>query len=143
MQLFRGIRNQYTQAVRKARASFFKQKFATCSTNSKKFWDTVKSMENKSTSFQLPIALRLGNTVTTDKSTIIENFNKHFSTAGHAFQLTTPTPVNSFAPPTATCPSLPHFSFTHIQIADVLKELQNLDPYKSAGLDNLDPLFLK
>ena len=37
----------------------------------------------------------------------------------------------------------PHFSFTQIQIADVLKELQNLDPYKSAGLDNLDPLFLK
>ena len=28
-------------------------------------------------------------------------------------------------------------------LADVLKELQNLDPYKSAGLDNLDPLFLK
>ena len=41
----------------------------------------------------------------------------------------------------ATCPSLPNFSFT--QIADVLKELQNLDPYKSAGLDNLDPLFLQ
>ena len=33
-------------------------------------------------------------------------------------------------------------SFTQIQIADVLKELQNLDPYKSAGLNNLDP-FLK
>jgi hypothetical protein len=40
-------------------------------------------------------------------------------------------------------PKFPHFSFTHIQIADVLKELQYLDPYKSAGLDNLDPLFLK
>ena len=35
------------------------------------FWDTVKSMENKSTSSQLPTALRLGNTVTTDKSMII------------------------------------------------------------------------
>ena len=104
---------------------------------------SVKSMENESTSFQLPTALRLGNTVTTDKFTIIENFNKHFSTAGHAFHLATLTPVNSPAPPTATCPSLPHFSFTQIQIADVLKELQNLDPYKSAGLDNLDPLFLK
>ncbi|CDQ99713.1 unnamed protein product, partial [Oncorhynchus mykiss] len=46
-------------------------------------------------------------------------------------------------PPAATRPSLPSFSFTQIQIADVLKELQNLDPYKSAGLDNLDPLFLK
>ena len=99
-------------------------------------------MANKSTSSQLPTALRLGNTVTTDKSTIIENFNKHFSTAGYAFHLATPTPVNSPALPTATCPNLPHFSFTEIQIADVLKELQNLDPYKSAGLDNLDPLFL-
>jgi hypothetical protein len=42
-------------------------------------------MENKSTTYQLLTALRLGNTVTTDKSTIIENYNKDFSTAGHAF----------------------------------------------------------
>ena len=93
-------------------------------------------MENKSTSSQLPTALRLGNTVTTDKSMIIENFNKHFSTAGHVFLLATPTPANSSVPPAATCPNLPSFSFAQIQIADVLKELQNLDPYKSAGLDN-------
>uniref|UniRef100_A0A8C7QUG0 Reverse transcriptase domain-containing protein n=1 Tax=Oncorhynchus mykiss TaxID=8022 RepID=A0A8C7QUG0_ONCMY len=143
MQLFREARNHYTQAVRKAKASFFKQKFASCNTNSKKFWDTVKSMDNKNTFSQLPTALKIGNTVTTDKSTIIENFNKHFSTAGHAFHLATPTPVNSTAPPTATRPSLPHFSFSQIHSADVLKELQNLYPYKSAGLDNLDPFFLK
>ena len=61
----------------------------------KRFGDTVKSIENKSTSSQLPTALRLGNTVTTDKSTIIDNFDKHFSTAGHAFHLATPTLVNS------------------------------------------------
>jgi hypothetical protein len=98
MQLFREVRNQYTQAVRKAMASFFKQKFASCSTNSKKFWDTVKFMENKSISSQLPTALRQGNTVTTNKSTIIENFNKHFSTAGLAFHLATPTLVNTRTP---------------------------------------------
>jgi hypothetical protein len=80
MQLFREARNQYTQEVRKAKASFFKQKFASCNTNSKRFWDTVKSMENKNTSSQLPTALKIGNTVTTDLSTIIDNFNKHFST---------------------------------------------------------------
>ena len=74
-------------------------------------------MENKSTSSQLPTALRLVNTVTTNKSTKIENFEKHFSTAVLAS--------------------------SYIKIADVLKELQNLDPYKSAGLDNLNPLFLK
>uniref|UniRef100_A0A8K9Y0Q6 Reverse transcriptase domain-containing protein n=1 Tax=Oncorhynchus mykiss TaxID=8022 RepID=A0A8K9Y0Q6_ONCMY len=101
-------------------------------------------MENKSTSSQLPTALRLGNTVTTDKSMIIKNFNNHFSTAGHAFRLATPTsPTSPPPPPPVTRPSLSRFSFTQIQIADVLKELQNLDPYKSAGLDNLDPLFLK
>ena len=56
-------------------------------------------MENKSTSSQLPTALRLGNTVTTDKAKIIENFNKHLSTAGNAFLLATPTQVNSSKPP--------------------------------------------
>ena len=95
-------------------------------------------MENESTSSQLPTALRLGNTVTTDKSMIIENFNKHFSKAGHAFLLATRS-----ATPAATCPSLPSLSFTQIQITDVLKEQLNLDPYKTAGLDNMDPLFLK
>jgi hypothetical protein len=47
-------------------------------------------MENKSTSSKLPTAL--GNTVSTDKCTIIDNFKKHFSTACHAFHLATPTP---------------------------------------------------
>jgi hypothetical protein len=40
MQLFREVRNTYTQEVGKAKACFFKQTFAYCSTNSKKFWDT-------------------------------------------------------------------------------------------------------
>jgi hypothetical protein len=44
MQLFMEAGNQYTQAVRKAKPSFFKQKCASCNTNSKKFW------ENKNTS---------------------------------------------------------------------------------------------
>jgi hypothetical protein len=52
MQLFREDRNQYTQSVRKAKATYFKHIFASCNTNSKRFWDTVKSMENKSTSSQ-------------------------------------------------------------------------------------------
>ena len=44
MHIFREVRNKYTQAVRKVKASFFKQKFASCSTNSKRFWDTVESI---------------------------------------------------------------------------------------------------
>ena len=37
MQLFREVRNQYTQSGRKEKASFFTQKFASRSTNSQKF----------------------------------------------------------------------------------------------------------
>uniref|UniRef100_A0AAZ3Q9I4 WD repeat domain phosphoinositide-interacting protein 2 n=1 Tax=Oncorhynchus tshawytscha TaxID=74940 RepID=A0AAZ3Q9I4_ONCTS len=56
-----GMKGTHTPGrLRKAKASFFRQKFASCSSNSKKFWDTVKSMENKSTSSHLPTALRLG-----------------------------------------------------------------------------------
>jgi hypothetical protein len=46
-------------------------------------------------------------------------------------------------PPQQLTQDFLHFSFTQIQIDDVLKELQNLNPYKSAGLFNLDHLFLK
>jgi hypothetical protein len=106
MQLFREVRNQYTQAVRKAKASFFKQKFASCNTNSKKFWDTVKSMENKSTSSQLPTALRIGNSDTIDKSTIIDNFNKHFCTAGPALY---PYPGQEPCTPHSNSPKPPPF----------------------------------
>ena len=49
IKLFREVRNQYTESVRKAKACFFKQKFASCCTNSQKSWDTVKFMENKTT----------------------------------------------------------------------------------------------
>jgi hypothetical protein len=76
----------------------------------------------------LPTSVCSIQTVWAKKSMTIENFNKHFSTAGIAFHLATPTPVNNPETPTATSPSLPHFSFTQIQIGDVLKELQNLDP---------------
>ena len=46
MHISREVRTQYPQAVRKAKASVFKQKFASCSTKSKRLLDTVKSMEN-------------------------------------------------------------------------------------------------
>jgi hypothetical protein len=84
-------------------------------------------MENKSTSSKLPTALRLGNTVTTDKSMLIDHIKKHFSMVGHAFQLATPTPANSSAPPQklAQVPST-----SPSPKADVLNELKNLDPYK-------------
>jgi len=133
LQLFKEVRNRYTQAVKNAKSSFNKQKIASCGTDTKKFWDTIKSMECKNAFSQLPNALRFQNIVTTNKPTIIENLNKHFAMVGHAFHLVTSTTVIN---PTIDMPSLspPSNSFAHIQTADVLRELQNLDPLKSAGI---------
>jgi len=85
-------------------------------------------MEFKNAFSQLPNALRFQNIVTTNKPTI-----KHFAMVGHAFHLVTSTTVIN---PTIDMPSLspPSNSFAHIQTADVLRELQNLDPLKSAGI---------
>lgn len=99
-------------------------------------------MENKNISIQLPMALRLDNTVITDKSSIAENFNKHFVMAGCAFHLVNPTLINSPLSSVAPRQNIPHFSIAHIQTLNILRELQHLDPLKSGGLNNLDPSFL-
>jgi len=100
-------------------------------------------MGNKNSFAQLPTALKLDNITTTDKPSMVENFNKHFAMAGHAFHLANPTITNGSSPSVASCNSFSHFSFAPVQTVDVLRELQHLDPFKSAGLDNLDPSFLR
>lgn len=69
--------------------------------------------------------------------------DKHFAMGDHVIHLTTSTQCNNTVSSVASGPSPPQFSFNVIQTEDVLRELQHLDPYKSAGLDNLDPFFLK
>ena len=133
MQVFKEARNRYTQAVRVAKARYFKLKFASCSANSKNFWDTVKTMENKNTSSQLPMSLKLGNNITTNKFMIIENFNKHFAEAGHAFHLAAGPPANCSTTPAATQPHPPLHPLLSVE-----------GVAKSGPLQiNLDPNFLK
>ena len=67
----------------------------------------------------------------------------YLSTGWPCFKPGYPYPGQQLCTPHRNLSKPPHFSFTQIHIADVLKELQNLDPYKSARLDNLDHLFLK
>jgi len=92
-------------------------------------------MENKNISAQLPATLKLGDTVITNKSIIIEGLNKHFAMGDHVINPATSTHRNNTVFTAASGPSPPQFSFTKIQTEDVLRELQHLDSYKSAGLD--------
>ncbi|CAB1336960.1 unnamed protein product, partial [Coregonus sp. 'balchen'] len=75
---FRQMRNKCTQAIRKAKASYFKEQFSLCGSNPKKFWKTVKDLENKPSSSQLPMSLNVDDVVVTDKEHMAELFNHHF-----------------------------------------------------------------
>ncbi|CAB1312109.1 unnamed protein product, partial [Coregonus sp. 'balchen'] len=72
------MRNKCIQAIRKAKVSYFKEQFSLCGSNPKKFWTTVKDLENKPSSSQLPMSLNVDDVVVTDKQHMAELFNHHF-----------------------------------------------------------------
>ncbi|CAB1319050.1 unnamed protein product, partial [Coregonus sp. 'balchen'] len=58
--------------------NYFKEQFSLCGSNPKKFWKTVKDLENKPSSSQLPMSLNVDDVVVTDKEHMAELFNHHF-----------------------------------------------------------------
>jgi hypothetical protein len=69
----RQMRNMCTQAIRKAKVSYFKEQFSLCGSSTKKFWKMVKDLENKHSSSQLPMSLKV-DVVVTDKKDMAELF---------------------------------------------------------------------
>ena len=137
---FRKIRNKCTQSIRKAKTEYFHEQFSLCSSNPRKFWKTVKEMENKHTSSQLPTSLVCDGTVITDKERIAELFNLHFIQTGKLADLTAPpvSPTNPLPPCNANPAPNYSFSLRDVSEKEVLEVLSKLDPKKNPGLDGLD-----
>ncbi|CAB1311957.1 unnamed protein product, partial [Coregonus sp. 'balchen'] len=86
---FRQMRNKCTQAIWKAKVSYFKEQFSLCGSNPKKFWKT------------LPMSLNVDDVVVTDKEHMAELFNQHFIKSGFLFDSAMPPcPSNIFSSPT-------------------------------------------
>ena len=66
---FRKMRNKCTQVIQKAKVGYFKEQFSLCGSNPKIFWKTVKDLENKPSSSQLPMFLNVDDVVVTERST--------------------------------------------------------------------------
>ena len=87
----------------------------------------------------------------TDRTDILNCFNKHFIFSGFLFNSKNPskqpTPsekASNNPPPVDRTPgNIQAFNFTPFSTAEVAKALKGLDPKKSPGPDNLEPLFLK
>ncbi|CAB1313533.1 unnamed protein product, partial [Coregonus sp. 'balchen'] len=119
---FRQMRNKCTQAIRKAKVSYFKEQFSLSGSNPKKFWKTVKDLENKPSSSQLPMSLNVDDVVT-DKGHMAELFNHYFIKSGFLFDSAMPhCPSNISSSPTpsnATSPDAPP-SFPPAPLQNVL-----------------------
>jgi hypothetical protein len=141
------MRNKCTQAIWKAKVSYFKEQFSLC-VKFKKFWKMVKDLENKPSSSQLPMSLNVDDVVVTDK----EHMALMITSLSQDSYLT-PCPPNISSSPTPSdvtipdsppsCPPDPLQSFPLQVVTDseVLKEL--LDPKKTPGSYGLDPFFFK
>lgn len=158
---FRQIRNKALAAVRKAKVGYFKEQFSLSGADPKRFWKTVRELENKP-STHLPLSLNIDNLNVTNKARMVDLFNQHFIQSGFIYEDANPPspadsscssfpltpPLNSPAashlspPPSPTTP-LHSFTLKAVSEASVLAELLKLDPNKPAGSDELDPFFFK
>ena len=111
---FRQMRNKCTQYIHKAKVSYFKEQFSLCGSNPKKFCKTVKDLENKSSSSQLPMSLNVDDVEFTGKKHMAELFNHHFIKSGFLFDSAMPPCLSNISsspiPSNATSPDTPPFS---------------------------------
>ncbi|XDV45360.1 hypothetical protein PO909_013474, partial [Leuciscus waleckii] len=136
---FRQCRNKATQAIRNAKISHFKEKLTTCGTDARAFWKTVKVMENKVISPHLPVSMLFNDIIITEKSRMASLLNHHFINATHTVSMSNPNPVSMDTSVTTNS----GFSFMPLSTSEVQDELTKLNINKFAGLDGLDPMFLK
>ena len=132
---FKQMRNKYTQPIRKAKVSYFKEQFSLCGSNPKKFWKWL-NLEKKPSSSQLPMSLNVDDVVVTDKKHMAELFNHHFIKSGFLFDSAMPpclsnislSPTHSNATSPEASPSfspspLQRLSLPAVTESEVQKEL--------------------
>jgi hypothetical protein len=93
----------------KAKVSYFKEQFPPCGSNPKKFWETVKDLENKPSSSQLLMSLHFDDVVVTDKKHMAELFNHHFIESGFLFDSALPPLLMRLSPMLLPLFPLPHY----------------------------------
>lgn len=102
----------------------------------------MRDLEN-SPSTQLPLSLKVGDNIVSDKERMTDIFNQHFIKSSYIYAAANSLCVNSPPnPPVAShpTPSRP-FTLQAVTGGEVLDELLRLDSRKPAGSDDLDPYF--
>ena len=128
-------RNESTHESNKARRSFEKKLAKECRKNPKATWRYMKST-NKASS-NVPNLKKSDGSFTSSDSEIADTLNQQYY---NAFTKEDKTNMPNIEKKNLTTPEIKSFVITE---DDVLKELKNLKPNKSPGVDRMHPNVLK
>jgi hypothetical protein len=119
------MRNKCTQAIWKAKVSYFKEHFSLCGSKPKKFRKTVKDLENKPSFSQLPMSINVDDVVVSEKEPMAELFNHHFIQSRFLFDPAMPPyPSNISSFPALLAPMLfPLFPLPHYKVSPCRRSL--------------------
>ena len=134
-QEYKQKRNESTHESNKARKTFEKKLAKECRKNPKATWRYMKST-NKASS-NVPNLKKSDGTFTSTDTEIADTLNQQYY---NAFTKENKTNIPNIEMKNLTTPEIKSFVITE---ADVLKELRNLKPNKSPGIDGMHPNVLK
>lgn len=145
---FRQLRNKFTSRLRNTKAEFY---LSILLKSPKKFWKAIKSLSTTSNLVNLPSSMLVDGNRVTDRTDVLNCFNKHFISSGFLFNSKNPSKqlpssddaFNDTPAADRTTGNIQTFNFTPFSTTEVAKALKDLDPNKSPGPDHLEPLFLK
>ena len=138
--------------VRNAKANYLSDKVEEHKFDVRKLWKDLKNLGYSKKSFcKNPIVLNDNGQLIHDSFTVANFINKFFTTVASVLVSKLPLPMNvysidndSFKNYYASKNIVPDsFKIKSVSEDFIYKELNNLNPHKSIGLDNIGPRFLK
>ena len=130
--------------IRAAKLSYYHDRFKNCQHDIKKTWQTIKDIINKKADKNnFPTQMNINNNITSDKLTIVEEFNKFFVNVGPELASNITVHPNDNFRQYLTSPAKTTLKFNTVTEDDVIKIIGNLKNKTSYGSDNISPMLLK
>jgi len=145
-------RNRTQRAVKEAKTTYFESKIEEYKNSPKSLWKQFKNLGYSSKQKENSnIVLKIDNENNHDPNVVANHFNNFFTTVASSLVSKLPPAPKVYDCTTQifknfyrkVCRSNTYFELTPVGEDFVLKELENLNPCKSTGLDGIPPRFLR
>ena len=131
------FKNKVNSIIKKAKLSYFKNKFNSCRSNLQKTWTIINNIISPNRNRSNIIKILIGNSLVSDPSDLAELFNTHF--ANTATYLRSNMPISQIDPISLIPNSSHNFFLNPVSPTECCKIVQTLNNTKSS----LDDLSIK